>query len=228
MRAKTINEREFSKIAYEIEDAVFDVTKKLVTNISQLIKSKGFFEIEDYFYADDESGEPRDESELDPEIEFLQIKLFELIESVIKNFTSDKKIIKDISSELFQSVLIGTPHMSTISLIDHALKSVNENLPMGAQEDSRAPWNEEDSVYSIVKSDNSLILLIDDEPKRFDPAIIDELLADLLDVNLEKLEEEGDNIIIYAIQNHNGYAKIETNFGETDIPYSELAHLDGY
>lgn len=107
-------------------------------------------------------------------------------------------------------------------------ESLNENLPMGAQEDSRAPWNEEDTVYSIVKSDNSLILLIDDEPKRFDPAVIDELLADLLDVNLQHLEEENDNIIIYAVQNHNGYAKIETNFGEVDIPYSELVHLDGY
>lgn len=125
MRAKSVNEnfRKFSKIAYDIEDAVFDVTGELTTNISQLIKDKGFFEIEDYFYADDESGDPRDESELDPEIEALQKKLFELIESVIKNFTSNKKAIGDISSELFQSVLIGTPHMSTISLIDDALKT---------------------------------------------------------------------------------------------------------
>jgi len=105
-------------------------------------------------------------------------------------------------------------------------KFVNENYPIGAQNDPRAPWNEEYPEYKIILRDGELVLYDgNDEPTFFDPYKIDMLLANKLNISLEELEETGLSIDIYDVTNKIIGAEIRTEFGNVFVLYSELENL---
>lgn len=98
-------------------------------------------------------------------------------------------------------------------------------LPAGADDDHRAPYNQKDSSYNLELRDGEFVLHNNDETFQFDHADVDELLAALLDIDIEELKQDGESIIIYNVDSYDDYAKVATDKGEVDVDYRDLEDI---
>lgn len=119
-------------------------------------------------------------------------------------------------------------------------KFVNEfesgYYPMGAEFDSAAPWNEPDvhEDFDVDLDKYGYVTLIKrwysnrnegEDTYTIDPEKMDKLIASKLDLDYEQMEEEGEIVEIYSIEEENHSYKFVTNVGDATISSGELEDL---
>lgn len=111
-------------------------------------------------------------------------------------------------------------------------KTINENYPIGAENDPNAPWNQEDDFWGnefIVDLNQygEVALSYNDNDKNttIDPYYMDEFLADKLYLDFEELEENGETIEIKDIVEIDNKMMFYTDKGVVTVDYDELEEL---
>lgn len=102
------------------------------------------------------------------------------------------------------------------------------NLPVGSDYDSRAPYNEQNLTYELIRDSIGIGMQpndSNDETIYIEDVVLDELIANELGLDYMEMEEDGDVIEILDVENDNNNALIRTNHGNVSIPHYELLNI---